>query len=214
MFKYPHVRFCPPPAHPPPPSPPPLTPPPALSRLPMAYCSPLLCTQSSQRLGATPSQCRLDSPCPLIRPVHPASKLPRGTRPARSACEGPPKTERARRAARSDWYIVACPRAAVPFDNMEQIREYPPYYTQVEPPVAGTLCRAARARASRRAAFKLAWFVLFRHASSETRNSRRRRRRRGQAMVLLAYELKRIAKTFRSCTGSPLWLKVGPAAIQ
>ena len=31
---------------------------------------------------------------------------------------------------RSDWYIVACPRAACPFDAEEQAREYPAGHTQ------------------------------------------------------------------------------------
>lgn len=38
--------------------------------------------------------------------------------------------ERGDRCARSDWYIVACPRAACPFDAEEQAQEYPPGHTQ------------------------------------------------------------------------------------
>ena len=59
----------------------------------------------------------------------------------------------------SDWYIVACPRAACPFDTEEQAKEYPASYTQ--------------------------------------------------RMVLLADELQAVARRFKSCTGAPLWLKVG-----
>ena len=87
------------------------------------------------------------APCPEL----PSSKLIQSRGGARGGGAG----------ARggSDWYIVACPRAACPFDVEEQAREYPPSYTQ--------------------------------------------------RMVLLAHELQGIALRARSCTGSPLWLKIG-----